>query len=140
MNANFGQFIVNTKNNEDREVVRARLLKVFDEDFPEVRGRVNRLENGPPVGFPVQFRVVGEDKEKIREIANEVAAVMRANPWTREVNFDWEEPSKVIRLDHRPEPRARARHLDAGAVAVREHRALRPGRHDVSRGRQGRST
>ena len=62
VNANFGQFILNTKSNEDREAVRARLLKLFEEDFTEVRGRVNRLENGPPVGFPVQFRVVGEDK------------------------------------------------------------------------------
>ncbi|MEP7068080.1 MAG: efflux RND transporter permease subunit [Usitatibacter sp.] len=98
VNANFGQFILNTKSSEDREAVRARLLKLFDEGFPEVRGRVNRLENGPPVGFPVQFRVVGEDKDKIRVIANEVAGAMRANPWTREVNFDWDEPSKVIRL------------------------------------------
>jgi multidrug efflux pump len=98
VNANFGQFIVNTKNNEDREVVRKRLLKLFEEDFSEVRGRVNRLENGPPVGFPVQFRVVGEDKDKIRAIANEVARAMRQNEWTREVSFDWDEPSKVIRL------------------------------------------
>ena len=59
---------------------------------------MNRLENGPPVGFPVQFRVVGEDKEKIRAIANEVATAVRENRWTREVQFDWEEPSKVIRL------------------------------------------
>ncbi|MEO5694378.1 MAG: efflux RND transporter permease subunit [Usitatibacter sp.] len=98
VNANFGQFIVNTKSNEDREVVRARLLKLFDEDFTEVRGRVNRLENGPPVGFPVQFRVIGEDKTVVRGIANQVAEVMRANPWMRDVNFDWDEPSKVIRL------------------------------------------
>jgi multidrug efflux pump len=98
VNANFGQFIVNTKNNEDREVVRARLLKLFEQDFTEVRGRVNRLENGPPVGFPVQFRVIGEDKAVIRGIADQVAAIMRDNPWTREVNFDWEEPSKAIRL------------------------------------------
>jgi len=98
VNANFGQFIVNTRSNEDREAVRARLLQLFEQDFPEVRGRVNRLENGPPVGFPVQFRVVGEDKDRIREIANQVAAEMRANRWTREVNFDWEEPSKVITL------------------------------------------
>jgi len=98
VNANFGQFIVNTKSNTDREIVRARLLKAFEEDFTEVRGRVNRLENGPPVGFPVQFRVVGEDKDVIRAVANQVAEVMRANRWTREVSFDWEEPSKVIRL------------------------------------------
>jgi multidrug efflux pump len=98
VNANFGQFILNTKSNPDREFVRARLLKLFEDSFPEVRGRVNRLENGPPVGFPVQFRVIGEDKAEIRKIANEVAAVMRANHWMREVQFDWEEPSKVIRL------------------------------------------
>ncbi|MEO5677364.1 MAG: efflux RND transporter permease subunit [Usitatibacter sp.] len=98
VNANFGQFILNTKSNADREFVRARLLKLFDDDFTEVRGRVNRLENGPPVGFPVQFRVIGEDKDAIRAIAKQVHEVMRANPWTREVNFDWEEPSKVIRL------------------------------------------
>ena len=98
VNANFGQFIVNTKSNEDREVVRSRLLKLFDEEFPELRGRVNRLENGPPVGYPVQFRVVGEDKQRIRAIAKDVAAAMRDNKWTRDVNFDWDEPSKVIRL------------------------------------------
>ena len=98
VNASFGQFILNTRSNPDREAVRARLLKLFDEDFSEVRGRVNRLENGPPVGFPVQFRVIGEDKNVIRDIARQVAEVMRASPWTREVNFDWEEPSKVIRL------------------------------------------
>ena len=98
VNANFGQFIVNTKNNEAREIVRARLLRLFEEDFAELRGRVNRLENGPPVGFPVQFRVIGEDKQEIRRIAGEVAVAMRANRWMRDVNFDWEEPSKVIRL------------------------------------------
>jgi multidrug efflux pump len=98
VNANFGQFILNTKSNEDREAVRTRLIKLFEEDFTEIRGRVNRLENGPPVGFPVQFRVVGEDKQVIRGIADEVAGIMRANPWTREAQFDWDEPSKVIRL------------------------------------------
>ncbi|MGZ5096696.1 MAG: efflux RND transporter permease subunit [Usitatibacter sp.] len=98
VNANFGQFILNTKSTEAREAVRARLLKAFEEDFADVRGRVNRLETGPPVGFPVQFRVIGEDKQVLRGIANEVAASMRDNPWVREVQFDWEEPSKVIRL------------------------------------------
>jgi len=98
VNANFGQFVVNTKDNEAREVVRSRLHAIFDADFPELRGRVTRLENGPPVGFPVQFRVVGEDKAVIRAFANEVAAAMRANRHTRDVNVDWEEASRVIRL------------------------------------------
>src|SRR5688572_26459514 len=98
VNANFAQFVVNTRSNEAREIVRARLIRLFEEDFPEIRGRVNRLENGPPVGFPVQFRVSGEDKREIRRIADEVAAAMRASRWTRDVHFDWDEPSKVIRL------------------------------------------
>lgn len=98
VNANFGQFVVNTKDNAAREAVRARLHELFDTGFPELRGRVTRLENGPPVGFPVQFRVVGEDKAVIRAFANEVAAAMRANRHTRDVNVDWEEASRVIRL------------------------------------------
>jgi multidrug efflux pump len=96
--ASFGQFVVNTKDNESRELVRSRLLALFEEDFPELRGRVTRLENGPPVGFPVQFRVIGEDKQAIRSVANEVASVMRADPATRDVNVDWEEASRAIRL------------------------------------------
>jgi multidrug efflux pump len=98
VNNNFGQFIVTTRDRESREQVRSRLIALFEADFTELRGRVNRLENGPPVGYPVQFRVVGEDKARVREIAREVAGVMRANEWTRDVNFDWDEPSKVIRL------------------------------------------
>lgn len=98
VNANFGQLVVNTKDNEAREVVRARLFELFDSHFPELRGRVTRLENGPPVGFPVQFRVIGEDKAVIRALSREVERAMRANPWTRDVNVDWEEASRVIRL------------------------------------------
>jgi multidrug efflux pump len=98
VNNNFGQFIITTRDSEAREKVRARLLRAFETGFTELRGRVNRLENGPPVGYPVQFRVVGEDKGKVREIARQVAQAMRDNEWTRDVNFDWDEPSKVIRL------------------------------------------
>jgi multidrug efflux pump len=98
VNNNFGQFVITTRDSESREKVRSRLLRLFEDDFTELRGRVNRLENGPPVGYPVQFRVIGEDKARVREIARQVARVMRENEWTRDVNFDWDEPSKVIRL------------------------------------------
>ena len=60
--------------------LRTRLQRALDADFPALRGRVSRLENGPPVGFPLQFRVSGEDIPKVRAIAREVAAVMRADP------------------------------------------------------------
>jgi multidrug efflux pump len=98
VNSNFAQFILNTRDNEARERVRAALIALFENEFPALRARVNRLENGPPVGFPVQFRVTGEDKGEVRRLAGEVAAVMRANPWSRDVHADWEEPSRVIRL------------------------------------------
>ena len=116
VNANFGQFVVNAKDNEAREIVRSRLIALFAGDFPELRGRVTRLENGPPVGFPVQFRVVGEDKQVIRGIANEVAAVMRENRWTRDVNVDWEEASRVIRLEI-DQDRARALGISSQELA-----------------------
>jgi multidrug efflux pump len=96
--ANFAQFVVIAKSNAQREQLRARLLKLFDEDFVGLRGRVSRLENGPPVGFPVQFRVSGEDIATVRGIAGRVADVMRRNPDASNVQFDWDEPSKVIRL------------------------------------------
>jgi multidrug efflux pump len=97
-------------------VVRSRLLELFDEDFAELRGRVTRLENGPPVGFPVQFRVIGEDKAVIRAFAKEVEDVMRANPWTRHVNVDWEEASRVIRLEI-DQDRARVLGISTQALA-----------------------
>jgi multidrug efflux pump len=97
--SNFAQIVVVAASNARRETLRTRLLKLFDEDFTGLRGRVSRLENGPPVGFPVQFRVSGEDIPTVRKVAQQVAAVMRANPHTENVQFDWDEPSKVIRLN-----------------------------------------
>ncbi len=96
--SNFAQFVLVANSNAERERVRARLLQLFEDDFPALRGRVSRLENGPPVGFPVQYRVSGEDIPKVRAIAQRVAEVMRADPSTSNVQFDWDEPVKVIRL------------------------------------------
>ena len=98
-NKSFAQFVVLTKSNAARERVFARLTRQLEDDFPLVRGRVNRLENGPPVGYPVQFRISGEDPSRLRAIAGEVMAVMRANPHVFNVNLDWNERSKVVRLE-----------------------------------------
>ncbi len=94
----FAQFVILTTGVTEREALRQRLIALFDADFPELRANITRLENGPPVGFPVQFRVSGEDVPTVRRIAAEVAAVMRANPSLQNVQFDWDEPSKVIRV------------------------------------------
>ena len=95
---NFAQFMVMTKGNAEREAVRARLLKRFEEDFPGLRGAVFRIENGPPVGFPVQIRVSGPDIATLRGVAHQVAEVMRKHPNLSNVQFDWDEQSKVIQV------------------------------------------
>jgi len=95
---NLAQYVVMTAGPGSREIVRDRLIKALEEGFTELRGRVKRLENGPPVGYPVQFRVIGRERQPLRDIAGEVAAVMRANPYTDNVNFDWNELAKVVRL------------------------------------------
>jgi len=96
--SNLSQFVIMTKNNEARERLRKHLVKIFEGDFHTVRGRVQRLENGPPIGYPVQFRVSGKEPEKIRTIAAQVATIMRSNPYVDNVNYDWNELTKVIKL------------------------------------------
>jgi len=98
-NDNFAQVVVLTKGDAERERLRTKLMQAFQEDFTLLRGRVNRLENGPPVGFPVQFRVSGPDPLEVRRIAFAAADVLRANPNTRDVNLDWNELSKVVKLN-----------------------------------------
>ncbi|MCX7562159.1 efflux RND transporter permease subunit [Xanthomonadaceae bacterium XH05] len=94
----FAQLVIRTRDIAARESVRAALINLFANDFPTLRGRVTRLENGPPVGYPVQFRVSGEHIDLVRGFAREVADKVRENPHVANVNLDWEEPSKVVRL------------------------------------------
>ena len=96
--ANFAQFVVVATSIEERERVRAWLIDLFNEDFPALRGRVSRLENGPPVGFPVQFRVSGDDLSRVRAIAQQALAVVRNDPQATNAELDSDEPTKVIRL------------------------------------------
>ncbi|MQX52527.1 efflux RND transporter permease subunit [Alcanivorax sediminis] len=97
--ASQAQFVILTRNVEEREEVRRWLITVLDEQFPTVRSRVSRLENGPPVGYPLQFRVSGEHIPAVRALAREVALKVSENPHTLNVHLDWEEPSKVVRLN-----------------------------------------
>lgn len=94
----FAQFVILTKSLEEREALRNDLLTLFENNFPSLRASVLRLENGPPVGFPVQFRVDGNDIKKIREISHKIADIMRANPHLANVQLGWEEPSKVMKV------------------------------------------
>jgi multidrug efflux pump len=96
--ASFAQFVLVTEDVEKREQVRSWLIDVLANQFPGLQARVTRLENGPPVGYPVQFRVSGEHIDEVRKLARRVAEKVRANPHVTNVNLDWEEPSKVVRL------------------------------------------
>ncbi len=96
--ANFAQFVLVTRDIESREAVRQWLIGLFDEEFSDLQARVSRLENGPPVGFPIQFRVSGEHIDEVRRLAHLVAERVRANEHVTNVNLDWDEPSKVVRL------------------------------------------
>lgn len=97
-NLNFAQLMVMTKGEAVRDNVRQRTQAILDKEFPMVRGRALGLENGPPVGYPVQFRILGPDAEILQQTAAKVAQVMRENHNTRTVNTDWGEKVKVARL------------------------------------------
>ena len=97
--ASFAQFVVLAKTIEDREALRSWLIQTLNDEFPSLRTRVSRLENGPPVGYPVQFRVSGEHIDEVRAYARKVADKVRENPHVVNVHLDWEEPSKVVRLN-----------------------------------------
>ncbi len=96
---NVSQIIVLPKDLPTREALMRQLPVLLAQDFPEVRGRVKLLPNGPPVPYPVQFRVIGLDPLLLRERADEVKAVMRQSKNTRGVNDNWNESIKVMRLE-----------------------------------------
>ncbi|HHX06651.1 MAG TPA: efflux RND transporter permease subunit [Pseudomonas sp.] len=112
----FAQFVMITDSLEQREEVREWLIETMHEQFPDVHSRITRLENGPPVGYPVQFRVTGEHIGQVRELARQVAAVVRNNPHVSNVHLDWEEPSKVVYLQI-DQDRARAMGVSTASVS-----------------------
>jgi multidrug efflux pump subunit AcrB len=99
-NPNFAQVVIVTKDLAARERVKARLeRKLADGALPEARTRVDRFNFGPPVGFPVQFRIVGPDPMQVRGIAEQVRAVMAQNPKVIDPHLNWGEQVKSIRLE-----------------------------------------
>ncbi|WP_151838627.1 efflux RND transporter permease subunit [Acinetobacter radioresistens] len=97
--ASFAQFVVLASSLDDRDEIRRSLDQQIRKLLPEVRTRVSLLENGPPVGYPIQYRVSGEDLGLVRQWAQRVAQVIGKNPNTTNVHLDWGEPSKTIILN-----------------------------------------
>ncbi|RBL65565.1 AcrB/AcrD/AcrF family protein, partial [Pseudomonas sp. MWU13-2625] len=91
---NFAKFVITAHSVKDREKLATWLETTLREQFPAVRWRLSRLENGPAVGYPVQFRVSGDSIATVRSIAEKVAATMRGDARTVNVQFDWDEPAE----------------------------------------------
>ncbi len=97
---NFAQFVVTAKSVKEREKLAPVLAEVLRTRFSSVRTRISRLENGPPIGFPVQFRVSGPEIGTVRQLSEQVAEIMRADLDTTNVQYDWDEPAqRSVRFD-----------------------------------------
>jgi multidrug efflux pump subunit AcrB len=113
----FAQAVIVTKSIAARERVQPRLEQLLSEEFPNVVSRVYPLELGPPVGWPLQYRVSGSDPSEVREIALQLAQVVAAVPDTRRINFDWIEPARELRV-RIDQDEARRLGLSSTAVAA----------------------
>ncbi len=94
----FTQTVVIAKDVAARERLHLKLIKLLAQEFPKAIAFVSPLELGPPVGWPVQYRVSGPDVERVREIALKVGQIVAANPDAKQVNFDWMEPDRQVRI------------------------------------------
>lgn len=99
---NYAQCVILTRDFKARETLKHKLEQIFtsaEGGFGHIHPHVVRLENGPPVGYPVQFRVSGADVEKVRIVADQVSMLMRANSHLQDVSFDWNEKVKSVRVE-----------------------------------------
>jgi multidrug efflux pump subunit AcrB len=111
----FSQLVIVAKNLEARERLHDKLEKVLAEQFPEVVSRVSPLELGPPVGWPLQYRVSGPDKDEVRRLSMELANVVGTDTRTRHVHFDWMEPARQLRVRINQD---QARQLGVSSAAI----------------------
>jgi multidrug efflux pump len=94
----FAQTVIVTKGLQQRERVKARLEQALAKDFPSVVGRVYPLELGPPVGWPLQYRVIGREPDEVRAIAFKVAQEIGSTPGARNVNYNWMVPARTVKI------------------------------------------
>jgi multidrug efflux pump subunit AcrB len=95
----FAQYVIVAKDLDARERLEARLEQVMAEEFPDVIARISPLELGPPVGWPLQYRVSGPEKDEVRRYAMNLAQVIGADERTRHIHFDWMEPARQLRVN-----------------------------------------
>ncbi|ULR44553.1 efflux RND transporter permease subunit [Rhizobium sp. K102] len=97
-NPNFAQLLVMANDEPARERLIVKLRTILAEDFPSIRGKVDRLFLGPPTGWPVQMRVMGPDRQEVREIADQVKTRFEANPMLGAIHDDWLEQVPAMKL------------------------------------------
>lgn len=113
---NFAQFVVLTRDVPGRDRALPRIRRALDEEFPGIRARAFRTPLGPPVAYPIQFRVLGPDPQRLKAIGTQVADVIRANPHTLDTHPDWGERTPAVRIDV-DQDKARAIGLSSAQVA-----------------------
>lgn len=114
---NFCQFVITTKDVEARQRLDKKINKLFTDEFDTVQGYTKVIQLGPPVAYPVMFRVSGEDHNKVRALAQEVGGVMSDNPQLKNINYDWNEMSKAMHLDI-DQSKARMLGIDSHSLAL----------------------
>lgn len=117
---NVSQFILMTDGIPTRKVLQEQLPQLLAQQFPQVRARVKLLSNGPPVPYPVQFRVVGPDPQQLRMLGNEVKQVLLDHPDMRGVNDNWNESVKAVQLQI-DQTKARALGVSSQSIAQASH-------------------
>ena len=131
---NYAQLVITTRNLKAREALLKRIRKNIDKNAPDSGIRVSRLENGPPVGYPIQFRVTGPDPDKIRKIADQVLKVVKQNKFIRHASQDSNEPIKTLDIDVNQD---KARALGISSQSVSRYLQMLLSGLTVSRYREG---
>jgi multidrug efflux pump subunit AcrB len=117
-NTFFSQFVIIAKDVAARERLRAKLEHLFQEDFPDAVTRTVPLELGPPIGWPLQYRVSGPDLNEVRDIAFQVAQVVATDGRAQRINFDWTEPARQVRI-RIDQDQARLLGLSSSSIAAK---------------------
>lgn len=114
---NYTQFVILAKDIESRRYLEGRLMEILDTKFPEIQSNLKLIQTGPPADYPVMLRVSGPEAAEVRAVAEKVAAIMRQDANMANVNFDWTEKAKALRI-RLDDDKIRALGLDRRTLAL----------------------